>query len=188
VGEVNEDNVTSGFKVRVGNTGCPVPHYFQMDKDGDAETKARQGTISVSPGAFQVSAGELCGKGVPGVYIDANNGDLVLKSNGRIRLIAQDIDLIAKGAEEKNGNILLLSNSKVVISSKNCHMDSQNLTKIFSEKTTEVIGNSVLNLYGDSIEMLDSTAGFRGSTGFLPTPWTPREFEQVIANMKRVLS
>jgi len=36
--------------------------------------------------------------------------------------------------------------------------------------------------------MLDSTAGFRGSTGFLPSPWTPREFTQAIANLKRMIS
>ena len=45
MGEVNPDNVTSGIKLRVGNPGSPVPHYMQMDKDGDSLTKGRHGTI-----------------------------------------------------------------------------------------------------------------------------------------------
>ena len=52
----------------------------------------------------------------------------------------------------------------------------------------EVIGNEDLNLYGDSIEQLDGSSGFKGSTGWLPIPWTPREFQQVIADLARVVS
>ena len=99
-GEVAKDNVTSGIKLRVGKVGSPVPHYIQMDKDGDTITKARQGTIVRCPGAFQVHSGDLVGAGIPGVFIDSGNGDLVLTSKGRVRIIAQDIDLIAAGAGE----------------------------------------------------------------------------------------
>ena len=188
LGEVNGDNTISGIKLRVGNTGSPFPHYIQMDKDGDALQKGRQGTISVCPGAFQVQAGELVGAGIPGVYIDSGNGDLVLKSLGRIRIEAQDIDLIAKGGGEDHGYIQILANSKVFIKGDDVHVDSSNLTKIFSEKTVECIGNNVLNLYGKSIEQLDASAGFKGSTGFLPIPWTPREFRQAIADYARIIS
>ncbi len=187
-GEVNEDNTISGIKLRVGNTGPLFPHYIQMDKDGDVRQKGRQGTISVCPGAFQVQAGEMVGAGIPGVYIDSGNGDLVLKSLGRIRIEAQDIDLIAQGGGEDHGYIQILANSKVFIKGDDVHVDSTNLTKIFSEKTVECIGNNVLNLYGKSIEQLDASAGFKGSTGFLPIPWTPREFSQAIADLGRIVS
>jgi hypothetical protein len=188
LGEVNEDNVTSGITLRVGKTSSPVPHYIQMDKDGDALTKGRKGTICRSPGAFQVKAGDMCGDGIPGVYIDSGNGDLVLRSDGRIRILAENIDLIASGSDEKNGIIQINSNSKVLVGSDDVHIDSGNLTKIFSDKTTEVIGNSILNLFGSSIEQLDATAGFKGSTGFLPAPWTPREMREAINSLRRIVS
>lgn len=188
MGEVGKYGVISGIKLRVGNVGSPTPHYIQMDKDGDPITKGRQGTIIECPGAFQVKSGDLVGAGIPGVFIDSGNGDLVLKSAGRIRIEAEDIDILATGSGEKNGVINIEGNTAVNVKAKDVLVDGKNLTKIFSEKTTEIIGNSVLNLYGDSIEMLDSTAGFRGSTGFLPTPWTPREFQQAIANLKRMIS
>ena len=189
LGEVNEDNVTSGITLRVGKTTSPVPHYIQMDKDGDALTKGRKGTICRSPGAFQVKAGDMCGDGIPGVYIDSGSGDLVLRSDGRVRIIAENIDLIAKGADDKNGNVQINANSKVIVTAEDdAHINAGNLAKIFSEKTTEVIGNSILNLYGSSIEQLDASAGFKGATGYIPIPWTPREFEQAIADLKRNLT
>ena len=188
LGDVNEDNVTSGITLRVGKTTSPVPHYIQMDKDGDALTKGRKGTICRSPGAFQVKAGDMCGDGIPGVYIDSGNGDLILRSDGRVRILAENIDLIASGADEANGIVQINANSKVLIGSDDVHIDSGNLTKIFSDKTTEVIGNSILNLFGSSIEQLDATAGFKGSTGFLPAPWTPREMREAINSLRRIVS
>ena len=188
LGEVNEDNVTSGITLRVGKTTTPVPHYIQLDKDGDVLTKGRKGTICRSPGAFQVKAGDMCGDGIPGVYIDSGNGDLILRSDGRVRILAENIDLIASGADEANGIVQINANSKVLIGSDDVHIDSGNLTKIFSDKTTEVIGNSILNLFGSSIEQLDATAGFKGSTGFLPAPWTPREMREAINSLRRIVS
>ena len=184
-GEVNEDNVTSGIKLRVGNVGEDIPHYIQMDKDGDVETKGRKGTIVRCPGAFQVKSGDKVGPGIPGVYIDSGNGDLVLTSRGRVRIVAQDIDLIAAGPGEKNGVVNIEGNTVVGVRSKEVHVEGKNITKIFSEKSVELIGNGIFNLYGSSIEILDSTANFRGSTGYFPTPWTPREFTQALADLKR---
>ena len=109
-GEVAKDNVISGIKLRVVNVGSPVPHYIQMDKDGDSITKGRQGTIVRCPGAFQVQSGDLVGAGIPGVFIDSGNGDLVLKSAGRIRIEAADIDILATGSGEKNGVINIEGN------------------------------------------------------------------------------
>lgn len=188
LGEVSKDNVIAGLTARVGRPSRAVPHFVRMDKDGDSLTKGRQGTVSVCPGTFGVSAGEIVGEGIPGVFIDSNNGDLVLHSSGRIRLIAEDIDLIAKGSGEANGVIQINANTRVHIVADDVHIDAGNLTKIFSEKTTEVIGMGILNLYGKSIEQLDASASMKGSTGFIPIPWTPRELEQTIANMRRIFS
>ena len=187
MGEVDQYNVTSGIKLRVGNVGSPTPHYIQMDKDGDAETKARQGTIVRCPGAFQVKSGDLVGAGIPGVYIESGNGDIVLKSAGRIRIEAEDIDILATGSGNKNGVVNIEGNTVVAARSDRIHVEGKSKTFIFSDGTTELIGNSLVNLYGKSIEMLDSTSGFRGSTGYFPTPWTPREFQQAIAEYTREL-
>lgn len=187
-GEVDQYNVTSGVTMRVG-TSSPdgIPHYFRMDKDGDSKEKGRRGTIFECPGAFQVSAGHSVKRGIPGVYIDSQNGDLVLRSNGRIRIIAENIDLIATGVpseEGENGVININASEKIIIDSKgSIAVQSTVSTYIFSEKTVEVIGNSICNLYGGLMEMLDGPSSKKGSRTFIPfLPATPREILQTVKN------
>lgn len=184
-GEVDQNNVTSGVTMRVGTPGADgVPHYFRMDKDGDAIQKARRGTIFECPGAFQVKSGYSVGEGIPGVYIDSQNGDLVLKSNGRIRIMAENIDLIAEGADGENGVININANEKIIIDSKgSIAVQSTVSTYIFSEKTVEVIGNSILNIYGGLTEMFDGDSVKKGSRQFTTLiPSSPREILQAIKN------
>ena len=187
-GEIDQYNVTSGVTMRVG-TSAPdaIPHYFRMDKDGDAKEKARRGTIFQCPGAFQVSAGHSVKRGIPGVYIDSQNGDLILRSNGRIRIIAENIDLIATGVpseEGENGVININASEKIIIDSKgSIAVQSTVSTYIFSEKTVEVIGNSICNLYGGLMEILDGPSSKKGSRTLIPfLPATPREILQTVKN------
>lgn len=187
-GEVDQYNVTSGVTMRVG-TSSPdgVPHYFRMDKDGNAKEKGRRGTIFESPGSFQVKAGHSVGEGIPGVYIDSQNGDLVLRSNGRIRIMAQDIDIIAEGSGSENGVININANEKIIIDSKgSVTVQSTTSTYLFSEKTVELIGNSILNIYGGLTEILDGDSAKKGSRQFIPfIPASPREILQSVTNALR---
>lgn len=187
-GEVNEDNVRSGIKIRVGTDNIDqIPHYFQMDTNGDSYEKGRRGTIFSSPGSFQVKAGYSVNPGVPGVYIDSKNGDLVLRSDGRIRIIAENIDLIARGVtddEGENGVININANEKIIIDSKqSISIQSTVSTYVFSEKTVELVGNSICNIYGGLMEVLDGPSAKKGSRTLIPfLPATPREILQTAKN------
>jgi hypothetical protein len=167
-GEIDKYNITSGVTMRVG-TSSPdgIPHYFRMDKDGDAKEKGRRGTIFECPGSFQVKAGHSVKRGIPGVYIDSQNGDLVLKSSGRIRIIAENIDLIATGVpseEGENGVININASEKIIIDSKGSVVVKSTVsTYIFSEKTTEIVGNAVLNIYGGLVEGVSGSTTLKGS-------------------------
>jgi hypothetical protein len=167
-GEVDKNNITAGLTMRVG-TSSPdgVPHYFRMDKDGNAKEKGRRGTIFECPGSFEVKAGQSVGEGIPGVYIDAQNGDLVLKSKGRIRIQAENIDLIATGVPDEggeNGVININASQQINIDSKGTlTIKSVVSTYVFSEKTVEVIGNSILNIYGGLIDAADGATKIKGS-------------------------
>ena len=181
-GEVDKQNITAGILMRCGTAAADgIPHYIRMDKDGDATQKGRRGTIAVCPGSFQVKAGEAVADGVPGVFIDAQNGDLVLKSNGRIRIIAQDIDLIARGGGER-GNIQALANEKIILHSNGDLLANGDDSATFrSQNKTEIIGESILNMYGGLIEMFDGASTIKGSRSIIPfLPATPRELIQAI--------
>jgi len=187
-GDVDQYNVTSGVTMRVG-TPAPdaIPHYFRMDKTGDSYNKGRRGTILECPGAFQVKAGHSVKEGIPGVYIDSQNGDLVLRSSGRIRIIAENIDLIANGSlgpDGENGVININASQNIIIDSQqSISIQSTTSTNIFSEKTVEVIGNSICNIYGGLMEILDGPSAKKGSRTLIPgLPATPREILQTLKN------
>ena len=172
LGKVNSDGVTSAFKVTCAEEGGGIkPHYFQMDMSGDSLTKGRKGgTIARGGGSFQVKHGDYVGDGIPGVYIDSGNGDLVLISQGRIRIIAEDIDLIATGASE-NGNININASTKINISTNGgIAMNATEDIIIHAQVGAWLEGQNSVYVQGKDAEVVDGATSFKGSTGIIPNP------------------
>ncbi len=174
MGKVNMDGIISAFKVTCDTNHGPVPHYFQMDRKGGSKTAPRTGgTIFRGPGAFAVKHGDAVEKGIPGVYIDSGNGDLVLMSQGRIRICAQDIDLIATGGGGEHGVININANEKILANSKGSFNVRTNVDFQFhTNKTARIIGMGGLKLYGgnngpDLISSDEVAWAAPGSKGYL---------------------
>ena len=138
-------------------------HFMTMDKDGQ-----RPGwTTFMGPGCFQVECGSNREKSQDAVMINAKNGNIdIVASNGKIRLQANDIELIAVGEDTSEGNIKLKASENITGDAKKIIMNSVNLTKMVSSGTCEAIGNSGLNLYGniisgvtDAVAVKDSKVG-----------------------------
>ena len=159
-GHIHQDNTLSSVLLRSGSE--PL-HYISMDATGEDHRK--YGTILRSPGSFQVLAGDNIEKdGVPGVYIDAVSGDLVLRApKGRVRIEGINIDIIASGKDNKNGNVTIEGNEKVIIKAQTIDVNSKVSTKVFSEKTVDVIGKAILNIYGGLVDCADGATEVKGS-------------------------
>ena len=185
LGKINGDGVNSAFVVTSSaDSADPVPHYFQMDKTGDALTKGRRGgTIHRGGGTFQVKHGDYVGDGIPGVYIDSGNGDLILLSDGRIRIMAEDIDLIATGAA-KSGNININASSKIMISSKtSISMGAVDNINLFAQVGLWLEGENSVYMAGKDVEMVDGATTFKGSTGIIPGLGTIEELKRSIRTL-----
>ena len=166
-GKVNGNGVVSAFKVRSGESSIK-PHYFQMDKTGSVDQGIKGGTIFRGQGTFQVKHGDAVGDDVNGVYIDSGNGDLVLKSAGRIRIVAENIDLIATGAD-KDGNIQINAPSKIQIHSKQTiSIMSGAQMNVFSGAALFLEGQSNSYLMGLNVEAIDGATTFKGPTALNP--------------------
>ena len=74
--------------------GSDGEHFFSMDKDGE-----RNGwTTSMSPGNFQVECGSNRKKDDDTCMINAKNGNIdIIATNGKIRMQANSIELVAVG-------------------------------------------------------------------------------------------
>lgn len=148
-GHMHTDGVTSAFTVRSAYDDL---HYMQMDVDGEREGW----TTNRAPGVFQVQCGDNIKDGQPAIFIEALNGDIVLSAvNGRVRIQAENIDLISKGADNKNGNIILDANEKIELKSKNLETNQTSVCKFFSSGTLEAVGDGLTTIYGGLIESVD---------------------------------
>ncbi len=96
-GHLHDDNEQSAVILRNGKSS---DHYITLDQTGGPNRK--HGTICKSPGAFQVEAAGAVPKDTPGIMLDAENGDIVIKApSGRIRMEAINIDILAIGGGVK---------------------------------------------------------------------------------------
>ena len=116
-GVSSEKDVTSSFKVRA----LDGRHFFTMDQDGQ-----RKGwTTLVSPGATQIITGEDLVKGQNAIFVEAENGDIIIKAtDGNIRLEGDKIELVAR--EEIN----MEAHNKIDINSNNVNIDARTRMRI----------------------------------------------------------
>ena len=173
-GHVHTDNVNSAVMLRSGHT---FKHYMTMDGPGGQDFRKHSTTFR-GPGSFQVKHGDNVPSEQPGIYLDAVSGDIIIRaSKGRIRMEALDVDIRATGAGDR-GNIVLDANDKVIMNAQTISCNAKVAARFFSEKTVEIIGNNVLNMYGGFMDMADgssSAVAGKGSknptTGILGSAW-----------------
>ena len=160
-GHIHQDNTLSAAMIRSGSESL---HYITLDATG--EDFRKNGTICRSKGAFQVKAGDSVKDGNPGVYIDAVNGDLVLRApNGRVRIEGINVDINAQGTNDEQGVVNIEGSTKVLVKAPVINTNSVVSTRIFSENTVEVIGNAICNIYGGFVDIADGATTRKGSKG-----------------------
>lgn len=136
--------VTSSVFLQSSNAN----HHFSLDEDG----KRKGWTTSTSPGNFQVTCGSANQEAQDSLMLHAENGNLlIIATNGKIRMQATDIELVAVGEGGSKGNIRLEATENISCKSKKFLVDSKNAFKIISTGVGEVVANSRLKMYGSVI-------------------------------------
>ena len=156
-GEIHKPgDVTAGVKLQTHEGD----HTFFMDKDGP-----RKGwTTSLSPGNFQVQCGERKEEAEDSMILNALNGNIIIcASNGKIRLQATDIELIAVGEGGSKGNIRLDATENISTSSKSFKINSVNSLSFNSPSNMEIAANGVLTLYGSVIRGVTDACAVKDS-------------------------
>lgn len=178
-GHIHDDDVQSGVMLRAGPDAGR--HYICMDNTGSATRKG--GTINRCPGTYQIISGTDVPIDVPGVYFEAESGDIVIKApKGRIRIEAINIDMRASGTGGDNGILTIDANEKVIIKAPAIDIDSKVSTKVFSEKTVELIGKNILNIYGGLVDCAD------GASSIYPSKPSPKIAISLYENERRLFN
>jgi len=157
-GHITENNEIDSFIVR---SGTEPNHYIEMCSTGDAHRK--NGTVCRSTGTFHIKAGDNVKTGDKeencGIFFESVDGDIWIGApNGKIKIFARDIELIATGYNGSTGSITLSANEKVNIEAPYVHINGKTSTKIVSDDTVNVLGKTILNIYGGLIDIADGAS------------------------------
>jgi len=117
------------------------------------ETGIRKGWISMTaPGNFSVSCGEDKKEEEDSLCLFAENGNIIINAgNGKIRMEADDIEIISRGVGTSKGNIRLTASETVEINSKKFIADIKSSYKIATAGIGEIVANSQLQIYSSLI-------------------------------------
>jgi len=147
-GHLDKNGDEAAILMRSGDSTSVSEHYLQFNTKGSL----KGGTLNKCPGTYQILCGESSTDGVAFV-LNAVDGDIIIRSeNGRIRMEAENIDMIASGSDNKNGNINIRANEKISIKSKTLDINTSSYTKIVSSGVVDITGKTILNIYGGLIQ------------------------------------
>ena len=155
-GHITADNEIDAVHLR---SGYFHDHYMSFGATGDSHR--RGGTIFKSPGSFQVKAAKSVSGSDTGVFIQAENGNIHISApNGNLILDARNILIKATGDNDESGHVTVEGNNTVQIKGKGEGVDiSGNASvKIASDKQVDVIGKTILNLYGNVLDCADGSS------------------------------
>jgi len=124
-------------------------HHMSMDKDGP-----RKGfTTIVAPRNFQVDCGEDNEEAQDSMFLHAVNGNIdIVATNGKIRLQATDIEIIAVGDGGSKGNIQINATEAVKIDAKKILITASSIYKLASTGKAEIVANSNMKIYSAMIQ------------------------------------
>ena len=157
LGHIHKDaGTTSGVLLETSD----ALHHITLERAGE-----RKGhTISLSPGDTVIKAGEKNTASQTTIQIEAVNGDIVLvASNGKIRMQADDIEMIANGGDGNNGNISLTAIENIFTDSKKFLVTAKNFYKIVTPGYGEIVANSGMTLYASLIRGVTDACAIKDS-------------------------
>ena len=123
--KVLDDGETSSVYINNRAKSGKGKHYISLYKTGDDHLAG--GTVMRSPGELYARAGDSIksaedngdqapdiAENVPAIFFEAVTNDLVLHApQGKVRIIAQQVELVASGPEGA-GNIILSANGDLL--------------------------------------------------------------------------
>ena len=165
-GKVNaEANEISACLLESGPDGGR--HYIKMQETGSKEDGSKGSTNIVCPGTLTALTGKDIvnyppgsdtPRDIPAIFYEAENGDIILTApRGKIKIAAEAIEIIAKGSDGRTGVVNINADDKILLDAQTIDIQSKVSTKIFSEKTIDMIGKGIMNVYGGLVDFADRT-------------------------------
>ena len=131
-------------------------HSIVLDKDGP-----RKGCTQITaPGRISIMSGEDRGEAEDTLMIFAKNGNIdIIARNGKIRMQATDIEMVAVGEGGSKGNITMNASENIKMDGKKVLVNAKTFMKLASPGNVEMAANSGMKIYASMIrEITDAVA------------------------------
>lgn len=147
-GHIHNDQVKSSVHIQ----GQESLEYISID-----QTEPRKRWItSRCRGRYQVKCGDDIPKDQIGMWFNADRSDILIQTKGRLRLEAENIDLIARGPDTTTGVINLISNESVNIETKRFTANANESISIYTDGEMLQSAINIMKIYGGSIQKMTS--------------------------------
>lgn len=152
-GHIHKDQVISSAMMQ-GQGGL---EYITID-----QTEPRKGWItSRCRGRYQIKCGDNIPKGQPAFWLDGSSGDIVISTRGRIRMEAENIDIIAYGSGPSNGNITINGKEAVTIEGKTVNVNGNEKMSIFTDGSMQMTAMNILKMYTGDMQSLSAASNIK---------------------------
>lgn len=145
LGDVHIDGTKLAALIRNVNANKAADHFMGFASSG----KLNGSTWNVCPGVYQIICGTTPVDSVS--YLSyAKNGDMIIGApNGRIRIFAKDIELVATGTSNTTGFIQLAANGGIDIKSKtNVNIEASANINVSAEKQVKLVSPGNIKIMG----------------------------------------
>jgi hypothetical protein len=152
-GHIHKDQVISSAMIQ-GQGGL---EYITIDQTGP-----RKGWItSRCRGRYQVKCGDNIPKGQPAFWLDAESGDIVISTRGRIRMEAENIDITAYGSGPSNGFVNINGKEGVNIEGKTVNINGNEKMSIFTDGSMQMTAMNILKMYTGDMQSLTAASNLK---------------------------
>ena len=157
-GHIHQDQVKSSILLQ-GQGGL---EYITID-----QTDPRLGWITNRcRGRYQIKCGDNIPKGQPAFWLDCANGDIVISTRGRIRMEAENIDIIAYGPDNNNGNVNITASAKINMESKQVEINGKQSTSLYTNGSMQITATNILNMYAGDMQSVTSSSALKPPLDF----------------------
>lgn len=153
-GSIHADQVKSSVMLQ----GQESLEYFCIDQ---TEPRKRWMTGRCR-GRYQVKSGDDIPKGDIGMLFDASRSDIVIRTDGRLRIQAESIDMIATGKDTTTGVINLISNESVNIKTKKFTTNTSESICLYTDGEMQQAAVNIMKMYAGSIQKMTSMSAIKG--------------------------
>jgi uncharacterized protein (DUF2345 family) len=153
----SDGSVTSDVQIQASDGR----HGILLDKDG-----TRKGCTQITaPGRISIQSGEDRQEAEDTLLLHTFNGNIdIIATNGKIRMQATDIELIAVGEGGSKGNIRIKATENIELDADNkVLINAKSMYKLATAGAAEIVANSAMTIYSSVIRGISDGCSVKDS-------------------------